>query len=239
MLGAPGRATAADKDDAVSILDKAIKAQGGADALAKTGQLLRKGAGTLTLFDMDLAFTDELLVQRPDRMRFTLEVVGADKQKTRAILVLNKDKGWQENGGATAELSVPRVNELKEEAHVQWVCMLLPLVQKDSPYQLATAKEIKIGDNAAAGVKVSLKGQPDITLYFDKDSGLLVKVERKAKEAGVDVDKEYFFSDYKEVNGVKLPMRALEKLNGKKFIDLKVESYKLLDKVDEAQFGKP
>jgi len=169
----------------------------------------------------------------------TLDVVGADKQKIRVVQVLNKDKGWEENGGVAMELSEARVSELKEEAHVQWVCLLLPLVQKDSPYQLATAKEIKVGDKAAAGVKASLKNHPDITLYFDKDSALLVKIERQAKEAGLELAKEYFFSDYKEVDGVKLPMHAVEKLNGKKFVELKVDSYKLLDKVDEAQFGKP
>jgi hypothetical protein len=239
LLPGAGRAPAADKDDAVAILDKAIKAQGGAEALAKTAQLIRKGSGTLTLFDTDLAFTDELVVQRPDRLRFTLDVVGADKQKTRAVLVLNKNKGWQENGGVAMELSEARVSELKEEAHVQWVCMLVPLIQKDSPYQLATATEIKVGDKAAYGVKAALKGHPDITLYFDKDSALLVKIERQAKEAGLELAKEYFFSEYKEVDGVKLPMRLIEKLNGKKFTDLKVDSYKLLDKVDEAQFGKP
>jgi hypothetical protein len=234
-----GRARAADKDDAVAILDKAIKAQGGADALAKAVQFIRKGTGTLTLIEMDFAITDELLVQRPHRLRLTREVVGPDKQKTRVVLVLNKDMGWQENGGVAAELSEQRVSELKEEVRVQSVCLLLPLVLKDSAYQLATAKEILVDGKAAAGVRASLKGHPDITLYFDKDSGLLVKIDRKAKEAGIEVDKEHFFSDYKEVDGVKLPTRAFEKLNGKKFTDLKVDSYKLLDRVDEAQFGKP
>jgi hypothetical protein len=234
-----GHALAADRDDALALLERAIKAQGGAEALAKTALLSRKGSGTLTLFDMDLAFTDELLVQRPDRLRFTLEVVGADKQKSRVLLVINKNKGWQENGGVVSELSDQRLTELKEEARVQWVCMLTPLVQKDSAYELAVAKEMKINDKPALGIKASLKGHPDIVLYFDKDSALLVKIERQAKEAGVEVAKEYLLSDYKEVDGVKLPMHIVEKLNGKKFTDLKVDSYRLLNKVDEAQFGKP
>jgi hypothetical protein len=234
-----GRAPAAERDDAVAILDQAIKAQGGADALAKAAQRSQKGGGAVTLSDKDYEFTDELILQLPDRIRHTIVVTTPDKQKARVVQVVNKDRGWYDNGGVVEELSEQRLGELKEEAHVQWLRLLVPLVKKDSAYQLAVLKETKVNDKPAVGVKASLKGHPDIHLYFDKESALLVKIERQAQEQGVEVAKEYFFSDYKEVEGVKLPVRTVEKLNGKKFLDLKVESYKLLNKVEDAQFAKP
>jgi hypothetical protein len=240
MLIGARLARATEKDDALAILNTAIKAHGGADKLEKAAQMVRKGTGTVTLFDMDSTIVDELLVQLPDRLRLTVEIASADKkQKVRAIVVANKDKGWQENGGAVDELSEPRLAELREEAHVQWVSLLFPLVKKDAAYELIPLKDVKIDGRGAMGVKVSLKGHPDISLVFDKENALLSKVALKTKEGGVEVDKEFFFSEHKEVDGAKLPMHIAVRLNGKKYVDLKVESYKFLSKVDEAQFGKP
>jgi len=240
LLIGVGGARAAEKDDALAILNTAIKAHGGADRLEKATQMLRKGSGTVTLFDTDSAIADELLVSLPDRLRLTIEIAGPDKkQKVRAIVVANKDKGWQENGGAVDELSEARLSELHEEARVQYVSLLFPLARKDAAYDLTLLKDVKIDGRGAVGVKASLKGHPDISLIFDKENALLSKVALKTKEGGVEVDKEYLFSEHKEVDGAKLPMHIAIKLNGKKYIDLKVDSYKLLSKVDETEFGKP
>jgi hypothetical protein len=54
----------------------------------------------------------------------------------------------------------------------------------------------------------------------------------------VKVDKEYLYADYKDVDGVKLPGKQTDYLNGKKFSEITVTSYKLY-KPDDATFGKP
>ena len=48
LFAGAGRAPASEKDDALAILDKAIKAHGGVDALAKAAQLKRKSTGKMT-----------------------------------------------------------------------------------------------------------------------------------------------------------------------------------------------
>src|SRR5262249_25113206 len=129
------------------------------------------------------------------------------------------------------------LEELREEAYVQWLATLVPL--KKDPFELAPVPEIKVDGKPAGGVKVSSKGHGDVKLYFDKASGLLVKIERPAREAGLQVDKEYVYSDHKTFDGVKLPTRSVELLNGKKFTQLSSAAYKFLDKPDASAFDKP
>ena len=228
---------AAEKEDAASVLDKAIKAHGGAEALARAAQVLRKGNGTITLSDKDLSFTDEYVCQLPERLRYTLDVAN-DKQKARVILVINGKKGWQTSGGVADELTEVRLGEEKEEAFAQWVALLYPL-KKDASIELATFPGQKVNDRQTVGLKVTKKDMPEIRLFFDPDTGLLLKMERKARMYGTEMDRDYLFGDYKETDGGKLPMHISQTLNGKKFLDLKVSSYEFPKQIEESTFGKP
>jgi hypothetical protein len=231
------QAVASERDDALEILGKAIKAHGGEDALAKAAQLNRKGAGTITIFDKELSIADDLTVALPDRMRLVLEVT-QDKQKVSLTQVVNGSVGWQDNGGAVVELTNERLTELQEEAYVQWISLLIPLM-KDKEFNLKPLQSTKINSRPVVGVKVARKSRPDVSFYFDAESGLLVKIQRRTKQAGVEVQKDTSLGDYKEVDGVKLPFQIVEMLNDKKFAEVKIASYRLLPKVDERFFGKP
>jgi zinc protease len=237
-LASAGRASASDRDDALEILGKAIKAHGGEEALAKAAQLSRKGSGTIILFmEKEMPFTDDLTVGLPGRFRLAVDIM-VEKQKMRIMLVVNGDTAWQDNGGRVEETSKERLAELQEEAYVQWMSLLMPL-KKNTDFQLTPLPPAKIGGRPASGIKVERKPFPAIELYFDDDTKLLVKMQRKTKQGGIDVRKESYFSEFKEVEGVRLPFHIVETLNDKKFSDLKVDSYKLLEKADDKLFGKP
>jgi hypothetical protein len=236
-LAGASQAVASERDDALEILNKAIKAHGGEDALAKATQLNRKGAGTITIFDKELSITDDLTVALPDRLRLTLDVT-QDKQRVSLTQVVNGNVGWQDNGGAVMELTNERLTELQEEAYVQWVSLLIPL-KKDKEFDIKLLQPTKINGRPVAGLKVARKSRPDISFYFDAESNLLVKIQRRTKQAGVEVQKDSSLGEYKEVDGVKLPFHIVESLNDKKFAEVKIVSYKLLGKLDEKLFGKP
>jgi hypothetical protein len=221
-----------DRADALAIVDDAIKAHGGADALAKAQAFTRKGTGSVKPFDKEMPLTEELTVSLPDRMRLSSEI---DKT-ARIVIVLNGDKAWQSTGGPASEIAALRLKEVTDEASVLWLATLTPL-KKDS-FTLKPLPEKKVNDKPAIGISVSAKGRPDVKMYFDKGSHLLVKIEREAQQGGVKVDKEYLYDDYKDVDGVKLPGRLTESVNGKKFSEVTAASYKL-HKPDDATFGKP
>ena len=231
LLVSPLRAD--DRAAAQAVIERAIKAHGGAEGLAKAQTVRRTGNGTISVGGSELPFTDEQVAQLPDRLRVTVEI---DK-RTRLTIAINGAKGWQSTGGATVELPKERLDELREEAYAAWLTTLVPLTK--GSFDVAVLPETKVSDRPALGIKATSKGHEEARLYFDKESGLLVKLERPTKEAGLAVTKDYVYSDFKDFTGVKLPTRQVLTLNGTKFSELTVTEYKFLTKVDESTFTKP
>src|SRR5207248_3291537 len=121
-------------------------------------------------------------------------------QKMKQIVVVNRDQGWQVAGGATVEMERKTLAESREEGYALWLSSLVPL-RREKGVQLTAVAAAKVDGKPAAGVKVSLKGRDDVTMYFDEKTGLLVRMTRNTTVAGLTAEKEYLFGDYKEVEG--------------------------------------
>lgn len=228
---------AGEKEQALALIESAIKAHGGSDKLAKATKLVRKGTGVLSAFGKDMPFTDDLQAVLPSQLYFRIEA-GNAPNVARLSFVINKDKGWQDNGGTLTELPDDRVKEMLEEAHVLEAMILVPLT-KDTDNQFSLLAEEKVNDSPAVGILIKNKAHSDLKVYFDKKSHLLVKIARHAKEAGVDVDKEYLYAEHKEVDGILMPFKIVEKINGRKYTELNASSFKFPEKIDASIFKHP
>ncbi len=222
-----------DRDDDLAIIDQAIQAQGGADALAKLHTAVRRGEGVLYQGDDKLPFTDEMTFDLPDRWRFSVEI----EKNTRIAYAVAGDKGWESIGGKADDLGAERLKELHGEIYVLWLETLLPL--KKDGIDLTPLPEIKVNGQPAVGVKGSSQGLADVNIYFDKGTHLLAKLEWTAREAGLPRAKEYLLGDYKEFDGVQMPTHLIETTDGKKSAELLSASYKFPSKADDAAFAKP
>jgi len=238
LWGFADRAQAAD-DLPKAIIEKAIKAYGGEEKLAKMKAVQVKGRGTLEILGMTVDFTTEGTSQDPGQIKseLTFEI---QNQKITIVQVLNKDKGWMKAMGNTMALEGDLLTEMKEEAHSSVVQSLVPLL-KDKAFTLAPLGELKVNDQMTLGVKVTCKGHKDIDLYFNKTTGLLAKIARQSidPQQMKEVARESYPSDYKEMDGLKYPSKMLMNQDGKKLLDLEVTELKFLDKVDDSTFAKP
>jgi hypothetical protein len=156
---------------------------------------------------------------------------------SRVTVIVNGDKVWQLVNGAVQDVSKEQAEEYREEAYVMALATLTPLLK--DPYTLTPIPDGPVAGSPAAGIKVSAKGHADSKLYFDKSTNLLVKIERRATQTGLTLNKTYLFSDYKDVDGVKLPHRETQLLEGKKVSERTSATYKLLSHADDAAFNKP
>jgi len=221
-----------DQKGARAVIDKAIKAQGGADKLAKYKGSTWSEKGTYYGMGDGLPYTGTYAVLWPDKMRMDIE--------NAFVMVLNGDKGWVQMNGETKEMTKEQLAAEKEERYAGWVTTLVPL--KDKGFTLTPVGDAKVEGDAATGVKVSHKGHGDVTLFFSKKSGLLVKSEHRAKDmqnGGKEVNQEAFYSDYKNVSGVQVPMKVVLKRDGKPFVDEESSDVKLATALDDKLFGKP
>ena len=115
---------------------------------------------------------------------------------------------------------------------------LVPLKGKD--FKLEAAGEEKVNDKPAVGIKVTGSDQKDFTLYFDKESGLPVKlVARVVGFQGMEYTQDTTYKDYKDFDGIKKATKVDTKRDGEDFIKSEITEFKVLDKVDAETFSEP
>jgi hypothetical protein len=222
-----------------TIINKAIQAQGGEANLAK--QKIVRQKGTYRRFTDGKQgtplFSWEQITQLPDRSK-SVQKGEIDGQKVSMTIVLKGDQAWMNVNGQVEDLDKQMIASMKEDLYAGEVSLLLPLKQKE--YQLSVLAEEKVNGHSAAGVKVVSKGRPDVLLYFDKESGLLVKCVRQVPDGtGGQVTQEEFFSEYKETDKVKLPRKLMTFADGKKIAEGTIDEVQFLQKIEEKEFDKP
>jgi hypothetical protein len=221
-----------DADQARAIVDKAIKAMGGEEKLAKFKTHTWSAKGTYYGMGDGVPFTANYAVSFPDKFRFEVEGF--------MIVVLNGDKGWRQMMGETHELDKEDSANQKVELYTGKVASLLPLA--DKAFTLALLGESKVEGKPAVGVKVTHKDRPEVKLYFDKENGLLVKSEIKTKaaeEGNKEVNQESIYGNYQQVDGAWLAGKVTILRDGKKFVEAENSNWKTAEKLDDKVFSKP
>jgi hypothetical protein len=112
---------------------------------------------------------------------------------------------------------------------------------KDKKLKAALIGEAKVNDKPAIGVKISKEGQKDVDFYFDKKTGLVAKIERRARDvqSGQEVTEERFITEYQDSGGRKVAKKLVVHRDGKKFLEAEVTEVKLLEKLDDSEFAQP
>ena len=233
-----GAASAAPADDeARAIIERAIKAHGGFDRLSRVRADQVKCKGALFVNDKDTPFLSETTVQPPNQFRNVFELQGA--RKAVFVETLNGDKVSFSIDGQPQKVEDGLATEVRETMQLNRIIRLVPLLT-DKAYTLQPLGEVKIDDQPALGVKATAKGRREARLFFHKTSGLLIKTEHIMEDdAGKKVMQEELYSDFKDDQGYKRPMKITAYRNGKKIMEANILDVKYLDKVDEEEFTKP
>ena len=233
ILGWCGGARAEKKDEARAILTKAIDAAGGAAKLEKQKAATFKEKGTYYgMGDGGLPYTGKYSLQFPGQFRMEIEGV--------FTMVLDGDKGWIKSPEGTKDMDAKQVAAERFAHRAGWMASLIPL--QDKAFTLTVVDGIKVDDKPTVGLKATRKDYPQVLLYFDKTSNLLVKSEFKTESAELMfkvVTMEVFYSNHKEVDGAKVPTRIVLKRDGKKYVEAEVLEYKAEGKLDQKVFAKP
>jgi hypothetical protein len=227
--------------DAKAVVDKAIKAMGGADKLAKTPATTFKCKATVSDDGKkEGEFSGTWTIQLPDKYRGELEISHDGRTET-VTLVINGNKGWahEVNRNKTEDAPEEALNIIKADfGALHLAHCLVPLTGKE--YKLSSLGEVKIDNRPAVGVKVERKDLPDMDLFFDKETHLPVKAEVRVKEkGGEEVLHAFLFQDYKEGGGVKHFTKLTVHRADKEAMVMELTEVKRLEKVEANLFDKP
>lgn len=231
----PSSVVSAQAPTPQEIIKKAIDAHGGADVLNRYPAATSSMKGVLIVGPTEIPFSGSLAFAIPGKVRFVIRAESKGLAMTIEQIV-NGDKVIQLENGKPTPLSDKLRKELQHSPALQEMSLLTPLLD-EKKYTLKPAETIKVNDKVAYGVIVKSENRKEVTLYFDAESGLLVKMSRLAlNPAAQEVIEESLFSDYQKVAGMVVPMKLVVNHDGRPFMNITVSDYKPLERIDEKQF---
>jgi len=214
--------TAATVDE---IAQRYVAALGGEGAIRKVTSRAMKG----TILANGTESPIDVITKAPDK-RISITQMGSGESFT----AFDGTGGWLGNTGRPArEMSAAESSAAGIDAE-----FYLALRLKEIFPQLRRGRPEAIGGVDCETLNGSGPGRPPVRLYFDKKSGLLLRLVRYAETPLGRTPTQIDYADYREVDGVKFPFRwTLSRPNGR--FTIQIADVKSNVAVDDGRFAKP
>lgn len=210
-----------------AILDKYIAAIGGRDAQRKiTSRVMR---GRVDVPGVSFGGKVEVFAKAPNKSLTIMNVEPMGLFKTG----FDGRIGWNFSGnGLDVATKIDREALLDADFYRE-------IKLKELYTRLKVTSKIKDGFRQVYVVEAAVDARaPAETLYFDVESGLLVRRDLTRTVSRGPVRAEVYFSDWRELDGVKIPFRMTQSMPTMKFVTT-IEEVKHNVAVDEAIFKRP
>lgn len=229
---------AAGEKEAAAIIEKAVKAHFPKGIDTKNKGLRTKSKGTIHVMGLDLDFSQEVALQGDSKFKEVIEMSVMGKAIT-VTTVFNGKQAWIRANDKDIKIDDDLLNEFKDAAYL--MSLMTGLFGKEKGLKFSLLGEHKIKDKPALGVNVSREGKKDVSLFFDKETGLISKVELRKRDlmSGMEVNEERFILEYQEVEGRKTAKKVEVLRDGKALLEAEVTEVHILEKVDDAEFAQP
>ena len=216
VIGGPG---------ADQLFERYLKAAGGAAAIDKVASRVMKG--TITFGDSNVPL--EIYAKAPGERTSFMHTPHGD-----SITVFDGHEGWLATPGhPVREMHGPDIDGAAMDADLQF-----PAHLKDMFSKVEVRGKEKVEGNDAYLVVGQREGKTPLRLYFDEQSGLLVRLVRFAETPLGRLPTQIDYADYRETKGVKIPYRWTVARPGGRFT-IQVSDMKQNVPVEDAKFAKP
>jgi hypothetical protein len=225
-------------DEAQAILEKAKKAHSPKDTSDKRPAYTGKNKGKIYIMGLELEFNQQVWMEPPGKFKEAMEmsVMG---QAVKVTTVFNGKQGWIKANDTEIKVEDDLLKEFEETAHSMALGQFTGL--KDKNLKFSVIGEAQVNGKPAIGVKISKEGRKDINFYFDKQTGLMAKMERRAVDFQTkqEVTEERIVTGYQEIAGRQMPKTVVVNRDGQKLIEAEVIEGQFVDKFGDAEFAQP
>jgi photosynthetic reaction center cytochrome c subunit len=236
-----------------SILDKYIQASGGAQRLAGITSIDARGTSS-GFGGFGGGGAVEIAAKAPDK-RATIILFKAETGRGDQIRTYDGKTGWVRtplNVLGEYQLIGGDLDGARFDAQLSFPGQIKQILTNLKTGQPTTITGLQMSQSQAAIQKDANSGKSFnvnvvqgngprgllVTLYFDQQNGLLLREMRYSETPIGRVPTQIDYSDYRDVNGLKLPFRlAYVWLDGRDSIVL--DDIKTNVPIDEAKFGRP
>ena len=208
------------------VLNKYLAALGGSDALVKNTTRVAKGKAIIF---GTRQFPAETISKSPDRTVSITHLSDGDMSNG-----FNSSTGWQAiPGRPVRELSAAEIDATRLDSDFYFSHHI-----KDLFNTLQTAGVDNLGGHLGYVVLGKRQGLPDVKLYFDGESGLLLRMMRfEETPLGLNpVQNDY--ADYRDVSGVKVPYHVTTLRAGRKG-EVQLDAVEQNVSVEDSRFEMP
>ncbi len=217
----PGEGPTADQ-----LLSQYVQALGGTEAIEKVAS--REEKGTVTL-DRGRQFQVEILSKNPGKRFSVVHTPNGDR-----VTAFDGNTAWASNPGAPlSKLDPSNALAIRLEAQLDFASRLKQMFN-----QFRVGRPEKIKDQEAVQVFALQQGQPPVRLYFDKQSGLLVRLVRYAETPIGRLPTQIDYGDYRDSGGVKIPYRWTVS-NPRGRYTVQIEHVQQNVPIDDGKFAMP
>lgn len=206
------------------LLDKYLSAVGGAAALQKVASRVEKGKIDANGHQLPI----EVYAKAPDKRFSAMHLPNGD-----SITAFDGKQGWLSNAGHPHPMSAAENDAARIDSDFYFPSHVKTLFQK-----FTVAPGEKIDGHDTYLVVGRNEGQPPMRLYFDQQSGLLVRLVRYAETALGRMPTQIDYADYRDADGVKIPYRWTLARPGNRFT-IQIDEVKQNVPVDDAKFTAP
>jgi photosynthetic reaction center cytochrome c subunit len=208
------------------LLDKYAQALGGAAAVNKISSRSEKGVAKMP---GGREFPIEILVKAPDKRKSIMHLPNGD-----SITGYDGHKGWLEAPGRPPhEMSAAESQVARLDADLH---LATEIRQIFNEFKVDPSE--KVGDRETNVVTALREGQPPVKLYFDKDSGLLLRMVRYAESPLGLNPSRVDYENYRNEGGVMAPFRWTIARPGGRFT-IQVSEIQLNLPLDDSEFQEP
>ena len=207
------------------ILEKYIAALGGAASLQKVTSRVQKGSADLA----GKQFPIEVYAQAPDRRVSVMHMPNGD-----SITAYNGTLGWLSVPGRPTQWMSPS----DADASQLDADLSLPVHMKQIFSDLRVMTPEKIDGRDVDVLQGLRPDKPLVKFYFDRQSGLLVRLVRYTDTALGLNPTQIDYADYRDSGGVRIPYRwTVARPRGR--FTIQVESVQQNVAIDERKFAPP
>lgn len=230
--------TRADAPDARAVVEKAVKAMGGAEKLTKAAAFSRTSKGTININGSDNPFTGTSIFQGLDKLRSEFDGE-FDGDPVKGVTVMNGERAWRKFNDMLVELDGEELANEKQRLYLQTTASIVaPLL--GTGFTLDKAEETTAEGKPAIAVRIKGPDSKEFVIFFDKENGLPVKqVATVIGFMGEEFEQETLYSGYKDFDGIQQATKIVSKRDGQTFIEIEITEFKILDSVKPETFSEP
>ncbi len=178
------------------VIDKHVKALGGKENLNKIQNVVMEGS--LTIQGTEIALTLTQVHNKLNRQDITaMGMHGFD-------MLTDKD-GWSYMPFQGMQKPEPKTeDEVKQsQSDLDIAGPLVDYAAKGHKVELVGKEDVD--GTECYKIKTSLKSGKELTFFIDPSSNMIIRTKEKRKMNGQEMDLQTDLSDYKDVEGVKMP----------------------------------